>query len=97
MTASPEYQTFKQHYKDLQIALDPRAVVDAAFARDLLTREERSAAVHMHYTDNEKLERFLTALDRRIGSDPDAFHTFVKEVLEGEAAFRHVVEKINSM
>ena len=95
MTASPEYQTFKQHYQDLEKALDPSSVVAAAFAKDLLTSKERDEAVHMHYSDDEKLGKLLAAIDKRIASDPDVFHTFM-EILEREPAFRGVVEKLKS-
>ena len=97
MTTSPEYQTFKQHYNDLKTALDPSSVVATAFATDLLTPGERRAAEHSHYTDDEKMEKFLSALDRRIAVNPDAFRTFVDEVLEGEPAFHHLVELLKSM
>lgn len=93
MATSPEYQTFKQHYDELKIGLDPSSVVDKAFARDLLSREERNAASHTHYTDDEKLDKFLGALDRRIAVDKAAFHTFM-EVLEAESAFQHLTDKL---
>ena len=93
MATSPEYQTFKHHYDELKTGLDPSSVVDKAFARDLLSREERNAASHTHYTDDEKLDKFLGALDRRIAVDKAAFHTFM-EVLDEEPAFQHLVDKL---
>jgi len=43
------------------------------------------------------MEKFLSALDRRIAVNPDAFRTFMDEVLEGEPAFHHLVELLKSM
>ena len=95
MATSPEYQTFRRHYNELKTGLDPSSVVDKAFARHLLSREERNAASYTHYTDDEKLEKFLGALDRRIAVDKGAFHTFM-EVLEEEPAFQHLVDKLQN-
>ena len=93
--SSPEYETFKQHCQDLKIGLDPSSVVVSAFAKDLLTREERDEAAHAHYTDYRKVENFLSAIDKRIAVKPDAFHTFM-EVLEGEPTFDPLAEKLKS-
>lgn len=90
---SPECQTFKLHYQELKLGLDPASVVDSAFAKGLLTREERDAAAHPLYTDYEKLDKFLSAVDKRIAVKPDAFHTFM-EVLDGEPAFDDLAEKL---
>jgi len=98
MNASPEYRTFVQHYRNLQTSLDPRTVVASAYSANLLTQREHNEATYMHNrSDDERLEIFLNALDRRIAENPDAFHTFVHEVLEGEPAFQHLVVKLKSM
>ena len=96
MDTSPEYQTFRQHYDELKTGLDPSSVVGTAFARDLLSREERNAASHTQYTDDEKLDKLLGAVERRIAVDKRAFHTFM-EVLEEEPAFQHLVEKLKGV
>jgi len=90
MATTPEYQTFKRHYEDLRVGLVPSSVVTRAYSKDLLTREERNAATYTHFTDDEKLDKFLAAVDKRITLGPDAFHAFM-EVLE-EAGCQQLVE-----
>lgn len=97
MNTSPEYRTFVQHYGNLQTSLDPRTVVATAYSENLLTQREHNEATSVHRGDDERLELFLKALDRRIAENPDAFHTFVDKVLEGEPVFHHLVEKLMSM
>ena len=96
MDTSPEYQTFKLHYYELKTGLDPSSVVDKAFARYLLSREEWNAASHKQYTEDEKLGKLLGAVDRRIAVDKQAFHTFM-EILEEEPAFQHLVDKLKGV
>ena len=97
MNASPEYRTFVQHYRNLKTALDPCTVVAIAYSVDLLTQHEHSEATYMNRSDDERLEIFLNALDKRIADNPDAFHNFVHKVLQGVPAFHHLGEKLKSM
>jgi len=97
MNASPEYRTFVQHYRNLETSLDPHTVVGTAYSANLLTQNEHSEATDMHRSDSERLEIFLNALKRRIAENPDAFHTFVGEVLKEEQAFHSLAEKLKSM
>lgn len=96
MNASPEYRTFVQHHSYLKTSLDPCTVVAMAYSVDLLTQHEHSEATYRHHSDDERLETFLNALDRRIAGNPDAFHTFVDMVLEGEPTFQPLAEKLKS-
>lgn len=97
MNASPEYRTFVHHYRNLKTSLDANTVVAIAFAVGLLTPEEHEKATNMYLSNGERLEIFLKAIGRRIAENPEAFHTFVREVLKGEPAFQHLVEKLKSM
>jgi len=94
--ASPEQQTFAQHYRNLQTSLDPGTVVPIAYSKGLLTQHEHSRATNSQLSNYERLEIFLNAIDRQIAENPDAFYTFVYKVLEEEPAFHHLVEKLMS-
>ena len=64
------------------------------FSSSLLTREEWNEATEKERPESDKMRAILHALDKRIATDPKAFHTFLEKVLEQEDAFETLVRKL---
>ncbi len=80
MARSLEYKAFRRRYSYMRDTLAPSSVAGKAFERGLLTRAEKAAALHPIYTDLERNDRLLEAIEKRILADCEDFHTFVKVV-----------------
>ena len=92
---SAEFKTFKQHYADLKIGIDPDAIAARAYAKDLLTTAEKDGATHMMYTPAQRTEVILQAVEKRLSANASDFSVFL-EVLGEDSALQHLVDKLES-
>lgn len=77
MARSLEYKAFRRRYSYLRNTLSPSSIAPVAFDHGLLTRAEKKAALHPHYTDEERMDKLLEAIEKRILASPDAFRKFL--------------------
>lgn len=90
---SAECITFRKCHKIFQDGVDPDNLVTVLYSKLLLTREERQRATQRTATDSQKLQEILTALERRISTDPNNFHVIL-QALTAEPALKAVGDQI---
>ncbi len=78
MAKSPEYKAFRRKYSYLRNTLSASAVAPVAYDYGLLTRSEKKAALHPNYTDEERNDRLLEAIEKRILASREGFHKFLE-------------------
>ena len=94
MSGSLEHRTFRYHYATLKAGLGRSLNVDKAYARELITREERDDAKSGRTLD-EQNGKFLDMVELRIIDNPRKYYDFLK-ILKEEAAFANLVDKLTS-
>ena len=90
---SVELIALRKSYATFISGADPDYLVKALYSKKLLTGNEKEKATQRMLTDGEKLEILFKALERRVSTTPDSFHTMM-QVLKEEPAMRGVFDKI---
>ena len=73
--------------------IDPANIIVPLFTNGLMNRDERDRATQSMRTEGEKLEEIYKALERRVATNPEHFHTLL-EVLKHEEALKDVGEQM---
>ena len=92
-TMSLEYRTFKRLYATLKSGLGQSSIVDEAYSRDLITRQERDDTNRVGLTLDERNGKILDTVELRIKDDSRNYYVFL-EILKQETTFSHLVDKL---
>lgn len=93
MALSIETRALRRSYEVFKRGLDADSVITMLYSKLLLTPEEKGRATQMTLTADQQLAVAFESLEKRVSTDPSAFHKLVQMLL-GEPVLEGVGKKI---